>query len=132
MIIPAWFEKELKMIDHLYFPEWNAQYEYWEIKRKMTEHFTSAKHGIAIKFHNPTVGVYTHLNDATLENLRERKWLSRRYPGQSYVTWLINQAKDAKDKKEQLAVEMATEGMMRIFNQGKSKVFDMATEKQGG
>ena len=125
MIIPSWFEKELKIIDPLYFAEWNAEYEYWEIKRKMREHYISPEAHIEIKFLNPTVGVYTHLNDATLENLRERKWLRRRYPGTKHIDWLLEQAKEAKEKKLQLAVEMAAEGVMKMEKMEKSSFFDM-------
>ena len=125
MIVPNWFSRELKIIDPLYFVEWNTHYEYWEIKRKMTERYVDVRKGIAIKFVNPTVGVFRYLNDTALNNLRERKYLSRRYPGTKYVDWLLSQAKDAKEKKRELALEMTTEGFMRIMNYGKSKMFDM-------
>uniref|UniRef100_A0A6M3IYK0 Uncharacterized protein n=1 Tax=viral metagenome TaxID=1070528 RepID=A0A6M3IYK0_9ZZZZ len=124
MIVSRWFDKELKLIDPLYFAEWNEDMLYWEIKRKMTAFYTDRSGRIEVKVNNPTVGVFKHLNDEALENLRERKWLSRRYPGDSYITWLFNQAKEAKAKKEQMGLEMAAEGMLRIFST--KQTFDMA------
>lgn len=125
MVVPKFFERELKLIDPLYFAEWNADNEYWEVKRKMTEFHTSQLRGISVKLHNPTVGVFSHLNDKALNELRERKWLRRRYPGKTYLDWILGRAKEAKEKKKQLGLEMAVEGFMKIGNWGKSVQFDM-------
>jgi hypothetical protein len=118
----------LEIIDKSYFPAWNEKGGYWEIKKKMHEYYTNKKLIAEVK--DPTIGVFKELNNNALDNLRQRKKLSIQYPGASYFKWIMDQAKESKAKKSALAVEMATEGMMRIHSQGKSKQFDMAVPEK--
>lgn len=124
MTAPTWFLKDLEIIDKSFFPVWNEKAGYWEIKKKMHEYFTYKQ--LFVEIEDPTIGVYKELSNSALDNLRWRKKLSVQYPGDSFFKWIMDQAKEAHAKKDQLAVEMATEGFIRIFNQGKSKQFDMA------
>jgi len=123
MIAPKFFLRELDDIDKSYFPEWNEKNEYWEIKKRMNVNYI--KRGYLISVVNPTIAVYRYLNDNALNDIRRRKKLSERFPGSTYLEWIMSQAKEAKKKKMEIAVEIATEGFMKIFQQGKSKQFDM-------
>jgi hypothetical protein len=124
MIAPKWFIKDLEVVDKSYFPAWNEKMGYWEIKKKMHEYHLFHRFFVEIK--DPTIGVFKELNNNALDNIRMRRRLSLKYPGKSYYKWILDQAKESREKKSQLAVEMATEGMMKILNLGKSKQFDMA------
>ena len=124
MIPPKWFLRDLEIIDKSYFPAWNEKAGYWEIKKKMHEYHLFG--GFMMEIKDPTIGVFKELNNNALDNIRQRRKLSLTYPGKYYFKWILDQAQESKAKKSALAVEMATEGFMRIFNQGKSKQFDMA------
>jgi hypothetical protein len=132
MIPPKWFLRDLEIIDKSYFPAWNEKAGYWEIKKKMHEYYMGRSRGrsFVAEVLDPTIGVFKELNNNVLDNIRQRKKLSIQYPGASYLKWIMDQAKESKAKKNALAVEMATEGFMRIFNQGKSKQFDMAVPEK--
>lgn len=123
MIPPNWFLKDLEIIDKSYFPAWNEKMGYWEIKKKMHEYHLFK--GFMMEIKDPTIGVFKELNNNALDNIRQRRILSLKYPGKSYYNWILDQAKESREKKSALAVEMATEGMMKILNLGKSKQFDM-------
>jgi hypothetical protein len=123
MTAPKWFLRDLEIIDKSYFPAWNEKAGYWEIKKKMHEYYMNNRFVAEVK--DPTIGVFKELNNNALDNIRQRKKLSILYPGRSYFKWIMDQAKESKAKKSALAVEMATEGMMKILNWGKSKQFDM-------
>jgi hypothetical protein len=128
MIAPKWFLRDLEIIDKSYFPAWNEKTGYWEIKKKMHEYYMTK--GLIAEVKDPTIGVFRELNNNALDNIRQRKKLSIQYPGASYFKWIVDRAKESKAKKNVLAVEMATEGFMKIFNQGKSKQFDMAVPEK--
>lgn len=123
MIAPAWFLRDLEIIDKSYFPAWNEKLGLWEIKKKMHEYHLFK--GFFMEIKDPTIGVFKELNNNALDNIRERRRLSVLYPGDKYFKWVLAQAQQSRQKKNQLAVEMATEGIMKIVNFGKSKQFDM-------
>lgn len=115
-----WFERELEVIDNTYFVVFNKRYEYYEIKKQMNV----VKDGrlVVVK---PTLAVFRRLNDRALDNLRERKFTGRKYAGDSkkYLSYLNSLNKEAKKKKQQLAMETMAEGYMRIHNLDRRKIF---------
>lgn len=117
---PSWFERELQIIDDTYFVVFNKEYEYYEIKKQMNV----VKDGrlVVVK---PTLAVFRRLNDGALNNLRERKYVGRKYAGDSekYLNYLNSLNEEAKKKKQQLAIETMAEGYMRIHNLGRKTIF---------
>lgn len=117
---PRWFERELKIIDDTYFVVFNKMYEYYEIKKEMNV----VKNGelVVVK---PTLAVFRRLNDGALNNLRERKYMGRKYAGdpKKYLNYINSLNEEAKKKKQQLAIEIMSEGYMRIHNLGRTKIF---------
>ncbi len=130
--IPTWFERDLALIDPEYFVVYNDHYDYFEIKRKMSFSRKVEIPGSAtadgrvlrkdqllkVAMRNPTVAVFKILNDAALLNLRERKYIGRKFHRAfnetAFLDWIVRQNRDAKEKKEQLAAEMIAEGFMEM------------------
>jgi len=117
---PRWFEQELKIIDDTYFVVFNQKYEYYEIKKEMNV----VKDGRLVVV-RPTLAVFRRLNDRALNNLRERKYIGRKFAGDSmkYLNYLNSLNVEAKKKKQQFALETMTEGYMRIHNLGRKTIF---------
>jgi len=117
---PRWFERELEIIDDTYYVVFNKRYEYYEIKKQMNV----IKDGrlVVVK---PTLAVFRRLNGKALDNLRERKFMGRKYAGdpKKYLNYLNSLNVEAKKKKQQLAIEMMSEGYVRIHNLGRRKIF---------
>lgn len=115
-----WFERELAIIDDSYFVVFNKRYEYYEIKKQMNV----VKDGrlVVVK---PTLAVFRRLNDRALDNLRERKFMGRKYSGdpKKYLNYLNGLNVESKKKKKELAMEMMAEGYVRIHNLGRRKIF---------
>jgi len=117
---PKWFERELQIIDDTYFVVFNREYEYYEIKKQMNV----VKNGelVVVK---PTLAVFRRLNETALDNLRERKFMGRKYAGdpKKYLKYINGLNEEAKKKKQELAVEIMAEGYMRIHNLDRRKIF---------
>lgn len=117
---PDWFTRELRIIDDTYYVVFNKNYEYYEIKKQMNV----VKDGdlVVVK---PTLAVFRRLNDRALNNLRERKFMGRKYAGdpKKYLNYLNSLNVESKKKKQQLALETMTEGYIRIHNLGRKKIF---------
>lgn len=120
MVIPSWFEKELKIIDPTYFVVFNKTFEYYEIKKQMNV----VKDGRLVVT-RPTLAVFRKLNERALTNLRERKFVGRKYSQDpmKYLKYLNSLNVEAKKKKRALALEMMAEGYVRIHNLGRKKIF---------
>lgn len=117
---PRWFEKELSFIDSTYFIAYNKKYQYYEIKKRMN----IIKDGRFVVT-QPTLAVFKRLNDNALNNLRERKYMGRKYSGdpKKYLGYINSLNKEAKQKKRDLALEMMAEGYLKIHNLGRKKLF---------
>ena len=115
-----WFERELQIIDDSYFVVFNKMYQYYEIKKQMNV----VKNGELVVV-RPTLAVFRKLNDKALNNLRERKYMGRKYAGdpEKYLNYLNSLNEEAKKKKQQLAIEIMAEGYMRIHNLGRKQIF---------
>ena len=117
---PRWFTRELEIIDDTYFVVFNRRYEYYEIKKQMN--VVKDSRLVVVK---PTLAVFRRLNDRALDNLRERKFMGRKYAGdpKKYLNYLNSLNVEAKKKKQQLALEMMAHGYMAIHNLGRKKIF---------
>ena len=117
---PKWFTRELEIIDNTYYVVFNRRYEYYEIKKQMNV----IKDGrlVVVK---PTLAVFRRLNDRALNNLRERKYMGRKYAGdpKKYLNYINSLNVEAKKKKQELAVETMAEGYMKIHNLGRRQIF---------
>lgn len=117
---PDWFTKELKIIDDTYYVVFNRKYEYYEIKKEMNV----VRNGelVVVK---PTLAVFHRLNERALDNLRQRKLMGLKYSGdpKKYLNYLNELNKEAKKKKQQLAIETMAHGYMAIHNLGRKKIF---------
>jgi hypothetical protein len=129
---PKWFEKELSIIDPTYYVWQNPFYRYYEIKKKIEVDNKIKMNGeryARLRLNNPTVAVFEHLNDNALNRLRKRKLegIRLRQNSLAYIQEIERQNKEAQEKKIQLGKEMVAKGLMKIFNWGKSKTYDMKT-----
>ncbi len=117
---PKWFTKELQIIDDTYYVVFNKMYEYYEIKKQMNV----VKDGMLVVV-KPTLAVFRKLNDKALNNLRERKYTGRKYAGdpKKYLNYINSLNEEAKKKKQRLAIEIMSEGYMRIHNLGRKQIF---------
>jgi hypothetical protein len=146
MYVPKWFLRELKIIDPTYFVTWNDEYQYFEIRKKMNmekivevpgKEILSGEelHGLRrpqllkITMRNPTVAVFKILNDQALIDMRKRKYIGLKFQRNNdplaYLKWIMAQNKEAKAKKEEIAHEMITDGIMKMHKLETSKTFDM-------
>jgi hypothetical protein len=150
MKAPAWFEKELKMIDPRYFLYWNEYYGYWEIKCRMifdrtveigvdgawsdgTNHGITEKQVIRSRAENPTIAIHHVLNDGALIALRRRKYLRLKYKhDEDELKEIEEMNREATEKASRMGVEMIADGLIKMdkLENKRSQVYDMAT--QGG
>jgi hypothetical protein len=118
--IPDFFVRDLEIIDPTYFVKYNQLYNYFEIKKEMEVERKDKERGIRVRIKNPTVAVFRSLNEAALNNLRKRKYeglkYARKHDSDEYLNDIIRSNKEAKKKKEQIALEMVAEGMIKIDN----------------
>lgn len=119
---PAWFVKELAVVDSTYFLWFNEEYDYWEVKKKMDfnrkiDEDVAKNIQLRARAKNPTVAVFRRLNDDAILEMRKRKYLGlkhhRAYRDDDYINWIISQNREAKAKKKELADEMIADGAMR-------------------
>jgi len=135
MIVPKWFERELKIIDPRYYPVWNTAWNYWEIKCRLelsrsVENPKTINNGEIIKLslRNPTVAVFQSLSEDSLFQLRKRKYIGlkfhRAYDGnKAYIEDVLRRNAEAKSKKEELAAELMAEGYMKIYDLEHKKTY---------
>jgi len=117
---PKWFERELQIIDDTYFVVFNKIYKYYEIKKQMNV----VRDGELVVA-KPTLAVFRRLNERALDNLRQRKFMGRKYSGdpKKYLNYLNSLNVESKKKKRHLAMEMMAEGYVRIHNLERRKIF---------
>ncbi len=117
------FKRDLQVLDPNYFIRYNSEYQYYEIKRKMSVNRTDKDNGIRVKIKDPTVAVFHHLNDSAIQNMQERKFLGRKYDGEKYLKWIKDRNKESRAKKKQIAREMVAEGFMEEYKFQRKKSF---------
>jgi len=111
-VIPAWFLKELKIIDPTYFVDWNKHYGYYEIKKKMHKEVTDKTTGKTAVFNDPVVATYFNLVPDSLNNMRERKYIGRIHSGVKYLNWIISQNKIERRKKKLINRKLLAEALI--------------------
>jgi hypothetical protein len=123
MQAPKWFLRSLSLLDRDYFPEWDELSKGWYILKRMEVE----KRGVHIK--NPRVGWYEHLNEKTLEDLRRRKWLGRKYDTvnhpEKFLNMLIQNNKEATLKRKREALYKMADGLMIGHRAGSQIKFDI-------
>ena len=119
-LIPDWFERELKVLDDSYFVEYHRNYNYYVIKKKLNK----LERGY-LKETEVWLATFPRLNDRAMANLRYRKWLGRKLEGEpeKYFRYLKNLNKEAKEKAKELGYEMMAEGLMKIHQYERRKIF---------
>jgi len=119
-LIPDWFERELKVLDDSYFVEYHRNYNYYVIKKKLNK----LERGY-LQETEVWLATYPRLNDRAMANLRYRKWLGRKLEGEpeKYFRYLKNLNKEAKEKAKELGYEMMAEGLMKIHQYERRKIF---------
>lgn len=136
MSIPTWFERELKFIDPDYYVFHNPIYGYYEIKKRIEVSRKVDDNGMMkrLRMNNPTLAVFERLNDEALNRLRKRKIEGLKYRGNmmAYMDDIVRQNQEAREKKRQLAAEMVTKGLMKIYNWGKTRQYDMGSVASPG
>ena len=117
---PRWFLRELEIIDSTYYVVFNKRCRYYEIKKQMN--VVKDRRLVVVR---PTLAVFPRLNDRALNNLRERKYIGRKYARDPklYLKYINKLNEEAKKKKEDLAIEMMAEGYMKIHNLDRRTIF---------
>ena len=112
----SWFLKELECIDPRYYPFYNRFQGYWEIVCNVHD---------KIGDREVVVAVYPYLNDGALNDMRRRKTIGLMLKGdpKRYRDWLKKEQQEARRKQLDLAVDMKTEGWMKIYNWDRRKIF---------
>lgn len=126
MKAPNWFLRQLEIIDKSYFLEWNDLYAYWEVKKKMDICRTDKITGKITQIKDPTVAVFTRLNDQALLSMRRRKYNALRYvPGDmgSYLEAIKRANRIAQKKIKDIALERMAEGFMKMYEVGRKQMF---------
>ena len=126
MKAPNWFLRQLEIIDKRYSPVWNDRYAYWEIKQTMEIDRTDKDTGKRFLIKDPTIAVFTSLNDEALLSLRRRKYNALRYvPGDKgdYLESIKRANRIAKKKMGQIAIERMAEGFMKMYEVGRKQIF---------
>lgn len=122
MDAPKWFLRELKLIDPRYFPFFNEEYDYWEIRHHVVYSVTDDAGRIERREMDPTLAVFKHLNDAALDDLRRRKRIGEKFAridqklaNKAYLKWINDMSKESAKKGRELGIEMQAKGWMQIF-----------------
>ena len=126
MTAPSWFVAELEIIDPTYFCLWHEEYRYWEIKKRMDIDRVDKDNGVHVRLKDPTVAVFKLLNDDALLSLRKRKYIGLKYANNplKYLADIQARNREARAKARHYAQEMQAEGVERIVNWDKRKMFD--------
>lgn len=109
------FKRDLKALDPSYFVRYNHEYQYYEIKKKMSINRTDKDNGVRVRIKDPTVATFRHLNDSAIQNMQKRKFYGRKYEGEKYLQWIARRNKEARAKGKTLAREMVAEGFMEEY-----------------
>jgi len=133
MLIPEWFEKELKIID----PSYRAEVEENLVAIVKDVHVKlPLKDGGTAIIHGPrTIDVFEHPSHTALEKLRKKKYEGQRMNivenPLNELRWLRGLEEEAKKKREQLAIDMMAEGLMKMHRLENTKTFVMPGGKDG-
>ena len=141
--VPAWFKRELRVLDPRYFVIYNDDFCYWEVKMKLdfsrkidlpgsytsdrTHHVATPASQLRVRMHNPTVAIFEDLNDRAMLELRQRRqaFLSRS-PGQDdEVTEIAKRNKEARAKREEVGQQMVVDGFMEDHKYKRRKTWVM-------
>lgn len=122
-VVNKCFKRDLKVLDPSYFVRYNDEYQYYEIKKKMSVKRTDKENGIRVRIKDPTVAIFHHLNDSAIQNMNKRKFLGRKYDGEKYLKWIKDRNKESKAKGKALAREMVAEGFMEEYKHQRKKTF---------
>lgn len=116
---PAWFLRELRIIDHRYRVVPSEETQSYRIVMDADVVVESPTSG-AFRITGPkTVDVFQHLNADALMHLRYRKWLGRQMkvienPNAEW-NFMVAQERVAKAKEMNIAYEMMTEGLQEGY-----------------
>jgi len=136
-VVPAWFLRDLKVIDPSYFVDWNQHYEYFEIKRKMHQEVKDKHTGKRAVFHDPVVATHFTLTPKAIESMKKRQYLGRMHSGTKYLNWIVSQNKIEKEKRKLVNRILLAEAMIDFHKfSGKHSVTmggknDQGTDKNG-
>jgi hypothetical protein len=116
---PAWFLRELRMIDHRYRAEADEQGQIYRIIMDSDIVIESPIYGEHRITGPKVVDVFQHLNADALMHLRYRKWLGRQMKiienPRAEWNYLQAQERAAKAKEMNIAHDMMAEGFMEGY-----------------
>jgi hypothetical protein len=117
VIVPTWFKKELAIIDPHYKVEFNDRYQYFTVFM-LKEYVVENENGARKVSRYVPLATYRSLNDTALTDLRRRKQIGlrfqRTYAPEAYLDWIRAMGRESREKEQELALEMKTEGYMKI------------------
>jgi len=121
---PRWFVQDLRLIDPTYFPAWNDDYHYWEIKKKLEVYRKDKDNGKAVFLKDPTVAVFETLDMRAVHRLRSRKLVGLKYAGtKKYLKDIERQNREAQAKGRELARDRIAREFMDAYKISKRKMF---------
>ena len=128
MVVPEWFKKELEVIDPRYFVVYNPDYNYFQVRHRF-EYVVVTNGGLNKREGEAALATYTHLNDSAITDMRRRKQIGlkfqRTYNPNAYLQWIKAMNREAQQKAHRLALEMAAEGFMKIYQSQTTQAFDI-------
>jgi len=118
--IPAWFKRELKIIDPEFYVVYDEEGDVFDVHKKCILGTGKNKY-----VEDCVVAYFTIPNSAALDSMRRRKQLGieldvERNP-ERHRKWLFYQQMKTKKAKEEEAIEQITEGLMEIDKYAKRK-----------
>lgn len=121
------FLRDLNTVDQTYFPKWNGEHSYWEIRRRLdyTRRIKGSDKTLRIK--DPVVAIFKQLNDGAIKNMRKRKQVGLKYAHKpmGYLQEIIDDNKAARIKGTRLIREEMAEVFMDFYEFSKKKSFMM-------
>lgn len=115
--VPKWWADELALIDPTYFLVYNQEYDYFTVTKKVRYLYEQNGEYGKVERDIP-LATFRNLNDAALNNLRERKAVGRKFERESnptaYLDWIKGEGREARKKARELALEMQAEGLIKI------------------
>lgn len=128
---PAWFLKELALIDPEVYLVWNPEFRYWQFMKdlKIIQFANDGRARHIVEAH--CRAVETHLDERALAPLRYRRWLGQRYLRDlpegvytaEYLRWIKAEESAAKKKAEELAIDQMTAGFMKMHRLATTRTY---------
>ena len=117
--IPDYIKRDLRIIDPLYFFEWDEASFGWFVRRRML----LDRNKLFIR--NPRVGYYKDLDEAIL-GLKIRKREGLKSKGQkAELDEIKRRNKEAKERRRQDNYDFMADGLMFGYRMGSRKTYDM-------